>query len=143
METLRDIPGYEGRYAVTKDGRVWSYPKKLSPHGRFLKPKKKTTGYLRVKLSGPGKYTIREFTVHRLVVISFLEKDVERSDINHKNGVKDDNRVENLEWNTRKENIHHAMINGLRGKISRECCESKGPKHMKTCKDVHSIPKKG
>jgi hypothetical protein len=51
--------------------------------------------------------------VHRLVATAFLESDSERDHINHKNGIKDDNRVCNLEWCTPSENTRHAYANGL------------------------------
>lgn len=108
---LFDIPGYEGKYAITKDGKIWSYPKpiigyhkgKCFTKGKFLKPKKDTHGYLRVKFGSKGKFRL----VHRILAEIFLPKINIKKDVNHINGKRDDNRLKNLEWATRSENIKH------------------------------------
>lgn len=62
----------------------------------------------------------KRFRVHRLVAEAFLEKaDNKKNIVNHKNGVRDDNRIENLEWVTQSENVKHAIDTGLRGKRTR------------------------
>ena len=66
-------------------------------------------GYLRVTLYPSG----RTYSVHRLVALTFLVKETLRNVVNHKNGVKSDNRLENLELVTPKENVNHAYENGL------------------------------
>lgn len=69
-------------------------------------------GYSRVDLySDDGKPHTKK--VHRLVAEAFLDCDPDRDQINHKNGIKTDNRVENIEWCTRSENTRHAYANGL------------------------------
>lgn len=107
-EELKDIVGYEGMYQVSNLGRVKSlkFGKNL-----ILKSGFSAKGYLLLKLSKNN--TSKTFRVHRLVAAAFIKNPHKKSDINHINGIKDDNRVENLEWNTRSENIQHAFSIGL------------------------------
>ena len=69
-------------------------------------------GYIRVRLFKYGKR--KQFLMHRLVAFAFIGKPNSDQQINHINGVKDDNRVENLEWCTIQENIEHSIKNGLK-----------------------------
>lgn len=64
------------------------------------------SGYKIVKFRLPSGGSTQS-TVHRLVAKAFIPNPDNKSDVNHKNGIKTDNRVENLEWNTRKENMYH------------------------------------
>lgn len=125
MRLWAEIPGWEGRYEVSNDGLVRSWAGKhgnlLKPH--LLKPKKDRYGYLVVCLRDRKAERTEYPTVHRLVAMAFLEE-INKPQVNHKNGIKTDNRVENLEWVTNSENIQHAFSMGL---ISRENV-SKGQK---------------
>lgn len=118
-EIWKDIPGFEGLYQVSSHGRVRSLdtfkkvyrfgvPYLRKKKGRILKPVKHTNGYLVVQL-GRGN---RRF-VHRLVAEAFIENPEHKPAINHKNGIKTDNTVENLEWVTYSENQIHAKRTGL------------------------------
>ena len=105
-EEWSDIPGYEGFYQVSSLGRIKSMRrqgwKKL-----YLEGHKTRLGYIDVRLSrggGAGK----SYMVHRLVAEAFLPKDNARPEINHKNGLRDDNRLENLERCSRSENMRHS-----------------------------------
>lgn len=110
---MKDILGFEGLYAVTKDGRVWSFPKpKWKSHrGLFLSGHRKSNkGYALICLTKDGKH--RYFSVHRLVAKAYIPNPKNLPQVNHKNGIKTDNQVENLEWCTNQENRKHAIISG-------------------------------
>lgn len=104
-EEWRDIPGYEGLYQVSDQGRI-----KRLPQSRILTPTQYSSGYLYIKLSKQG--IVHRFLVHRLVLLVFIG-DSPDLQANHKNGNKLDNRVSNLEYVTARENIRHAWANGL------------------------------
>lgn len=113
---MKDIPGYEGRYAITRDGRVWSHPKgwidksgkRVRHHnGRWLKLRVGNVGYRLTVVDG------RSRTVHRLLGMTYIPNPLGKPQINHKNGIKTDNRLSNLEWCTNKENAIHAIRTGL------------------------------
>ena len=112
-EVWRDVEGYEGLYQVSNFGRVHSLdrfvPRKTGTsqkvHGRILKLTEDKDGYLQVGLWKRNK--MKKVKVHRLVGKAFIPNPYKLPEINHINEVKNDNRVENLEWCTRKENINH------------------------------------
>jgi hypothetical protein len=76
-----------------------------------LKPRIYKTGYYYIILSKEGKK--KNFTMHRLVAKYFIENKEKKPCVNHKNGIKTDYSIENLEWNTSSENRLHAFKNGL------------------------------
>ena len=116
-EVLRDVPGYEGKYAVTSDGRVWSRPRAnlvgSRRTGRWLAPQQ-ARGYLFVVLYG-GDGARRTQHVQRLVAAAWLPPadDMSRVHVNHIDGDKTNNDVANLEWVSPSENIRHAFATGL------------------------------
>lgn len=113
-EIWKDIQSYVGLYQVSSFGRVKSLPKTwvagynvLHSHGgKILKDFKCANGYARVGLCKNDK--VKRYSVHRLVAVNFLSNPLNKETVNHKNGVKHDNTVDNLEWATQKENIKHA-----------------------------------
>ncbi len=126
LECWRDIKNYEGQYQVSSLGSVRSLDRRIYHsfnrclhriEGRKLKPRINNRGYWEIRLSAQGKS--RTFFVHRLMGEVFLSNPDNKLEINHKNGIKTDNRVENLEWVTHAENMEHAYRLGL--------CKSRKP----------------
>lgn len=118
MEIWKDIPEYEGSYKVSNKGRVKSFISTFNGSERnivkekILKPAVGRDGYLKVRLTHCNK-TLHSLFIHRLVLIAFKGYDKERLFVNHINGNKQDNRLENLEWVTPSENMKHAYRIGL------------------------------
>jgi hypothetical protein len=101
-----DIKGYEGLYAVTTCGKVWSYRR-----NRFMKGSVNHYGYLYSPLYKDGK--AKNHYIHRLVAEAYIDNPEVKPQVNHINGIKIDNCIGNLEWNTVSENIKHAYDKGL------------------------------
>ena len=126
MEQWRPISGYESFYEVSDRGRVRSVDRIVrssSRNGGFrrrpskiLCQNRKRNGYLTVDLCKDGK--IKTTLVHRLVADAFCSRDPGADQVNHKNLNKADNRADNLEWCTGKENARHAHLNDAVGPSS-------------------------
>lgn len=115
---FKDILGFEGYYQVDENGNVRTVPRYVSNHTgklyvkeRILKQRYSKKGYKVVDLSINAKKFYRQ--VHRLVAMTFIPNPDNKPQVNHINEIKDDNRVENLEWVTNLENQRHARKNGL------------------------------
>lgn len=106
VEEWRPVVGLESYYTVSSIGRVCSLHSGPSRLGAIRSPQVATNGYLRMAMRGGG--TKRREPVHRLVCTAFIPNPLGLPWINHKNGIKTDNRVENLEWCTAKQNAEHA-----------------------------------
>lgn len=141
MEIWKEIKGYENLYQVSNLGRVKSL-KRIVNHSRWgtqtihekiLKTTIDKDGYVQVGLHKNNKQSTK--TVHRLVAIAFCKNIENKPQVNHINGIKTDNRCENLEWNTISENGKHAYRTGLREGFKGE----KNPSSKLTEKEVYEI----
>ena len=98
---MKDIENFEGLYAVTPKGEVWSYRSK-----RFLKPYADTSGYLMVQLCKNGqKKTCR---IHRLVAEAYLPNPEGLPQVDHIDNIKTHNYLQNLQWITNRDNSRKA-----------------------------------
>jgi len=112
---FKDIPLFIGKYQVSDNGilKRLSYQymnksvKKIHTE-IIIKPTVSKNGYNRTNIFG------KSYLIHRLVAITFIPNQLNLPEVNHKNGIKSDNRVDNLEWVTRYENAKHATEYGLR-----------------------------
>ncbi|MFA5382237.1 MAG: NUMOD4 motif-containing HNH endonuclease [Candidatus Micrarchaeia archaeon] len=104
-ELWRDIKGFEGAYQISNRGRLKSF--KFIKLGRILSNKNGKGGYLSVVLQCNGK--IRCTRLHRLVAEAFIPNSKNKDEVNHIDGNKQNNYVENLEWVTKSENVLHAI----------------------------------
>lgn len=117
-EIWKDVVGYEDYYSVSNFGNIKSLHRVVGSKGGFCqkingihkKQTKTTNGYLKASLSKNGKD--KTMLVHRLVAIAFIPNPESKSQVNHINSNRTDNRVENLEWVTPSENIRHGCIFG-------------------------------
>lgn len=112
-EIWKDIPNYEGHYQVSNFGRVRGIK---DPHGNYREyirtPYKHKNGYLFLGLWKENNATA--FSVHRLVALAFLPNPNDLPEVNHKDGIKTNNYIDNLEWVSTSENRKHAWDAGLR-----------------------------
>lgn len=101
QEIWKDVIGHEGLYKVSNQGNVMSFRKNING---VNVGSKMCNGYMSVSF-GRGKTAL----IHKVVAMAFLHKIDGKNQINHKNGKRDDNRVENLEWVNNSENNKHAF----------------------------------
>lgn len=101
------------------------HPKGQFKKGRILMPHDNGHGYLTVMIVTETRKQKRPY-IHRLVAETFISNPKNKRTINHKNGIKSDNRAENLEWATQSENVKHAydVLNRQRGGKSCRCIET-------------------
>lgn len=109
-EEWKDIPGYEKEYQVSNYGKILSKKRKGAKE-KILKGEIDEDGYIRVALTKNGK--TRKFKAHRLVLMAFDNTDNFNLQVNHKDGNKKNNYIENLEWCTPSYNTIHSYINNL------------------------------
>lgn len=102
-EQWKDIPGYEGKYQVSDQGRVYNIKR-----GTLISGWVNSHGYQDVRISSIGNVR-KKFKLHRLVMLAFEGECPIEKEVNHKNGIKTDNRLVNLEYCTQAENHFHAV----------------------------------
>ena len=101
---MKDVVGYEGLYAVTSCGKVWSYRNE-----KFLKPRDNGNGYLFVNLYKNGGYKPKQ--IHRLVAEAYIPNPDNLPQVNHKDENKANNCLQNLEWCDAKYNSNYGTRN--------------------------------
>ena len=106
MENWQPVKGYDGIYEVSDKGRVRSL--KFCKE-RILKPIKDPGGYLRVNLCKEGK--VKLTLVHRIVAEAFIQNPNNLETVNHKDEVKTNNVVSNLEWMSKRDNNNYGTHN--------------------------------
>lgn len=121
----RHIPGYEGRYMISTFGEIMCLPRYQKNElagvdsffpSRIMRARKSKFGYMQIVLTSRGEHgTSKTWTVQRLMGKTFLgATDGDNMQVNHKDGDKTNNRLDNLELITPKENTAHAIVTGLR-----------------------------
>ena len=117
LENIKGLEDLKG-YSIDKEGNVYSHKYMTSNGNTFyhhisdepvkkLTTKKDNRGYIKILLN--GKY----LSIHRLLALLFIPNPESKEQVNHINGIKDDNRIENLEWCTNRENRIHAIESNL------------------------------
>ena len=120
MELWKDIPNTNGEYRISSNGKIVT-----TKTGRVHKVTIDERGYERVRLFKVNRK--RMFKVHRLVAITFIPNPYNKEQVNHKDGNKRNNCVDNLEWVTNLENMRHSRQNGLHDGHKRFCEAHKKP----------------
>ena len=112
-EVWLPIKDYEGLYEISNFGRVKYLPTVANKYTEAIKVHQKSTvGYPCIMLSKNGG--TKTFTIHRLIATMYIPNPINLGYVNHKNGIKTDFRIENLEWSTKSADVLHAIRTGLK-----------------------------
>lgn len=142
------VIGYEGYYEISKAGKVRGVKRLVviptglrTIYSRELAARINTDGYVEVRLSKEGK-TKTNF-LHKLLANTFIPNPNNKAEVNHINGIKTDNGIENLEWVSHSENMIHAYKLGLKKSITKSVidrCNGKEYPSIKEASNCLSIP---
>lgn len=140
---MKKIEGFE-KYLVDEKGNVYSSDYNHSSKIKMLKTYFDKDGYKYVIFVINNQRIKKQ--VHRLIALTFIPNPLNKPQVNHKNGVKDDNKIDNLEWVTSRENIIHnyRVLGRKASKLSREKASQRlsGERNMKAktnCREVENI----
>lgn len=126
QEVWKDIKGYEGIYQVSNFGNVKSLDRAdctgRNLKGKLFSTKAKKNNYITVRLLKNAKITT--FSIHRLVALAFLPLVDGKNHVNHKDGNKQNNHVDNLEWCNMSENMKHAYKHGLAHVVNKKLSDT-------------------
>ena len=111
MSQFEPIEGYNGYYSISEEGEVWS-----DMSNKLLSQFPDKKGYLQCNLCHDGKR--KRHRIHRLVALTFIPNPENKPQVNHIDGNKANNHIDNLEWASAKENTNHAWDSGLSKSIS-------------------------
>jgi hypothetical protein len=104
---MKDLKGFEGLYKIDENGSIYS-----SRIKKIMKVRKSNSGYMCVVLKKDNKY--KGLFIHRLLAINFIDNPLNLEQVNHIDGDKLNNAIENLEWCTRSQNMKHMYDIGLK-----------------------------
>ncbi len=109
----KDIEGFEGKYAITSDGRVYSYPQENNIggwKGGYRVPFRNSRGYMQIALYCRKTHSRHKFLVHRLVAAAFLPNPNGYAQVHHKDFNPQNNALSNLEWCDNDTNQHYNVV---------------------------------
>ena len=112
-EIWRDIKGYEGKYMVSNLGRVKSLNYRNTGKEGIMKGRDDGNGYLKVQLCKDGK--VKNCRINRLVAMAFIPNPNNLPEVNHKDKIRTNNHMENLEWCTSQYNIEYSQAKAVIG----------------------------
>ena len=135
-EIWKDIDYFNG-YRISNKGNVLGVFR-----NKLLKPMLNSKGYLMVRISNNRDGKFKGLLVHRIIATHFIPNPQNKPQVNHKNGIKTDNRIENLEWTSSSENMLHAwefnLINSDKKNSLSKKINNEDVKDMLKLKSTHT-----